>query len=209
MRKEDWHRDEAQGQQYHLMMTRIKMVFAYFVDTKRETLMLRECGAFTGIRKHQNYIQNQTECVNLETNQRAPHLQVGSGKRQKPHLFFLASVLSSPPFSLQQWSKFPVSILPPLTYCVTSTYTHTHTERPVPSSMMNWDGLPLSQCVIATSVWPAVDIWRPRVIYIMHGEAGGRGVRRTREEGETGERERAREKEREGDKLQGEIEAWT
>lgn len=48
------HEDEAQGQQNHLMMGRIKTVFAYFVDTKRETL--GECGAFTDIRKHQNCI---------------------------------------------------------------------------------------------------------------------------------------------------------
>lgn len=38
IRIKDWHTDEAQGQQNRLTMERITTVFAYFVDTKRETL---------------------------------------------------------------------------------------------------------------------------------------------------------------------------
>lgn len=80
------------------------------------------------------------------TNQRAPYLHDGSGRGQKLHLVFLTSALSSPSPSLQQWSKFPVSILPPpphLTYCLTNTHTHTHTA---PSPLLH-DGLGLAPAV--------------------------------------------------------------
>lgn len=113
-----------------------------------------------------------------------------------------------PPFSpLPSHAKLPHSYTA-LWACLPAPPppSHTHTHRPSeerprhPSPVAN-DGLglaPPSQCVIATSVWPAGDIWHPRVIYIMHRgreserERGGESHLRTREEGASREWERKR-----------------